>query len=110
MDKRSSGKEGFKVRISNVNDEFDAVQEAENFKWADVVVYHFPVWWFQVPNRLKFYIDEVFTAGHKNGIYESDGRSRANPKINYGTGGLMHGKILCNFQLECTRYSIYYGG
>lgn len=65
MDKRSSGKEGFKVRISNVNDEFDAVQEAENFKWADVVVYHFPVWWFQVPNRLKFYIDEVFTAGHK---------------------------------------------
>ncbi|WP_072052643.1 NAD(P)H-dependent oxidoreductase, partial [Elizabethkingia anophelis] len=85
-------KEGFKVRISNVNDEFDAVQEAENFKWADVVVYHFPVWWFQVPNRLKFYIDEVFTAGHKNGIYESDGRSRTNPKINYGTGGLMHGK------------------
>lgn len=85
-------KEGFKVRVSNVNDEFDPVQEAENFKWADAIVYHFPVWWFQVPNRLKFYIDEVFTAGHKNGIYESDGRSRKNPEINYGTGGLMHGK------------------
>ena len=84
--------ENFEIRISNVNDDFDAMKEAENFKWADVVVYHFPVWWFQVPNRLKFYIDEVFTAGHNNGIYKSDGRSRVNPAINYGTGGLMHGK------------------
>jgi len=84
--------QNFEIRITNVNDEFDAAQEAENFKWADIVVYHFPVWWFQVPNRLKFYIDEVFTAGHNNGIYKSDGRSRVNPAINYGTGGLMHGK------------------
>lgn len=82
----------FEVRVSNVNDDFDAAQEAENFKWADIVVYHFPVWWFQVPNRLKFYIDEVFTAGHNNGIYKSDGRSRVDPAINYGTGGLMQGK------------------
>lgn len=82
----------FEIRISNVNDDFDAFEEAENFKWADLVVYHFPIWWFQVPNRLKFYIDEVFTAGHNNGIYKNDGRSRVNPEINYGTGGLMHGK------------------
>ena len=85
-------KEKFEIRISNVNDDFDAFEEAENFKWADLVVYHFPIWWFQVPNRLKFYIDEVFTAGHNNGIYKNDGRSRVNPAINYGTGGLMHGK------------------
>lgn len=80
------------IRITNINDNFDPAEEAENFKWADVVIYHFPIWWFQVPNRLKFYIDEVFTAGHNNGIYKSDGRSRVNPAINYGTGGLMHGK------------------
>ena len=82
----------FNFRITNINDDFDPFQEAENFKWADLVIYHFPIWWFQVPNRLKLYIDAVFTAGHNNGIYKNDGRSRVNPEINYGTGGLMLGK------------------
>ena len=90
--KETLKEQGFEVRITNINDDFDAMEEAENFKWADVVVYHFPVWWFQVPNRLKFYIDEVFTAGHNNGIYKSDGRSRVNPAINYGTGGMLGGR------------------
>lgn len=85
-------REQIEYRVSNTNDEFDAMAEVENFKWADVVIYHTPVWWFQVPNRLKKYIDDVFTAGHQNGMYASDGRSRKNPAINYGTGGLMQGK------------------
>ncbi len=83
---------GFAFRVTDINDVFDPVAEVENFKWADIIIYHTPMWWFQVPNRLKLYIDEVFTAGHQNGIYESDGRSRNHPDINYGTGGLMQGK------------------
>lgn len=79
-------------RVTNINDAFDAMQEVENFKWADMVIYHTPIWWFQVPNLFKKYIDEVFTAGHQNGIYASDGRSRKTPEVNYGTGGLMKGK------------------
>lgn len=82
----------FEVRVTDINDPFDPAAEVENFKWADVIIYHTPIWWFQVPNLLKKYIDEVFTAGHQNGIYANDGRSRSNPEINYGTGGLMHGK------------------
>ncbi len=83
---------GFNVRVTNINADYDANIEVEKFKWADIIIYHTPIWWFQVPNRLKKYIDEVFTAGHNNGIYASDGRSRSNPDINYGTGGLMQGK------------------
>ena len=34
----------------------------------------------------------VFTEGHNKGIYKSDGRSSKNPAINYGTGGMLHGR------------------
>lgn len=34
----------------------------------------------------------VFTEGHAKGIYKSDGRASVNPTINYGTGGMLHGK------------------
>lgn len=83
---------GFAYRVTNINDAFDPMAEVENFKWADVIIYHTPIWWFQLPNGMKRYIDEVFTAGHDNGIYRNDGRSRKNPDVNYGTGGLMLGK------------------
>lgn len=83
---------GFAYRVTNINDAFDPLAEVENFKWADVIIYHTPIWWFQLPNGMKRYIDEVFTAGHDNSIYRNDGRSRKNPDVNYGTGGLMQGK------------------
>ena len=83
---------GFAYRVTNINDAFDPLAEVKNFKWADVIIYHTPIWWFQLPNGMKRYIDEVFTAGHDNGIYRNDGRSRKNPDVNYGTGGLMQGK------------------
>ena len=89
----------FEVRVTDINDEFVPEDEVENFKWADLIIYNTPIWWFQIPNRLKKYIDEVFTAGHQNGIYSSDGRSSKNPSINYGTGGLMHGK---NYMVNTT--------
>jgi NADPH dehydrogenase (quinone) len=84
--------ENFAVKSTQVGDDYDAKEEVEKFKWADIVIYHTPIWWFQIPFGFKKYIDEVFTEGHQNGIYKSDGRSRTNSDINYGTGGLMHGK------------------
>ncbi|SES24794.1 NAD(P)H-dependent oxidoreductase [Pedobacter rhizosphaerae] len=84
--------DGFEVKTTNINDKYDPKEEVAKYVWADVVIYHTPVWWFQVPHGFKKYIDVVFTEGHQNGIYLSDGRSSANPKINYGTGGMLHGK------------------
>ncbi|WP_340139876.1 NAD(P)H-dependent oxidoreductase [Christiangramia portivictoriae] len=71
---------------------YDVEREVQNFKWADIIIYHTPIWWFQLPFKFKEYIDKVFTAGHQKGIYRSDGRSSKNPSVNYGTGGSLHGK------------------
>ncbi|WP_184545153.1 NAD(P)H-dependent oxidoreductase [Mucilaginibacter sp. FT3.2] len=87
-----AGKDEFEIHSTDINNAYDPKQEAENYKWADVIIYHTPIWWFQLPNGFKKYIDDVFTAGYNNGIYRSDGRTAENPTINYGTGGLMHGK------------------
>lgn len=83
---------GFEVRVTDINDDYNVEAQVENYKWADVVIYHTPIWWFQVPHEFKKFIDVVFTAGHQKGIYTSDGRSSANPAINYGTGGMLQGK------------------
>ncbi|EHQ29966.1 NAD(P)H-dependent oxidoreductase [Mucilaginibacter paludis] len=83
---------GFQLRSTDINEAYSPAQEVENFVWADVIIYHTPIWWFQLPHGFKKYIDVVFTEGHQKGIYHSDGRSSANPAINYGTGGMLHGK------------------
>ena len=82
----------FQIKTTNINNPIDLQEEVDKFVWADLVIYHTPVWWFQIPNGFKKYIDDVFTAGHQNGIYKNDGRTRTNPDINYGTGGLLHGR------------------
>ena len=84
--------EGFEVKLTNVSEDYDPAEEVAKFVWADVVIYHTPIWWFQLPHDFKKYIDVVFTVGHAKGIYNSDGRSSKNPAINYGTGGTMHGR------------------
>ena len=85
-------REGYALKTTQVGSDYDPKEEVEKYKWADIIIYHTPIWWFQIPFGFKEYIDTVFTEGHQNGIYISDGRSRTNPDINYGTGGLLHGK------------------
>lgn len=87
-----NNKEDFEVKSTDINEEYDPAKEVEKFVWADVVIYHTPIWWFQLPYGFKKYIDVVFSEGHEKGIYKSDGRSSKNPAINYGTGGMLHGK------------------
>jgi modulator of drug activity B len=82
----------FEVKTTNINDDYNPVTEVANFVWADVIIYHTPIWWFQLPHGFKKYIDVVFTEGHAKGIYKSDGRSSENPAVNYGTGGMLQGK------------------
>ncbi|MGA4850137.1 NAD(P)H-dependent oxidoreductase [Streptomyces sp. G5(2025)] len=45
----------------------DVAAEQENVRWADAVVFQFPLWWFSAPAILKGWIDRVFTAGFAYG-------------------------------------------
>ena len=82
----------FEVKTTNINESYDPKEEVAKYVWADVVIYHTPIWWFQLPHGFKQYIDVVFEEGHKTGIYISDGRKADNPTRNYGTGGMLHGR------------------
>lgn len=79
------------VRTTIISNGYTPEEEVQKIVWADTVIYHTPIWWFQLPHGFKKYIDEVFTAGHQRGMYHSDGRSSKNPDINYGTAGMLHG-------------------
>ncbi|MCV2484726.1 NAD(P)H-dependent oxidoreductase [Flavobacterium sp. SH_e] len=80
---------GFELITTDLSETYQTDKELEKFIWADVVIYHFPIWWMYIPFQLKEYLDKVLTAGHRRGMYYSDGRKADNPERNYGTGGLM---------------------
>lgn len=83
---------GYEVKVTHVSEGYIIKEEVDKFVWADLVFYHTPIWWFSVPFDFKRYIDEVFTEGIGNGMLKNDGRRSANPKMNYGRGGLLDGR------------------
>ncbi len=86
---------GYQVKVTHIDKPYKLEDEVSKYVWADLIIYHTPVWWFHLPYKFKEYIDHVFEAGHENGIYKNDGRSRSrNPKLHYGTGGSLSGKYM----------------
>ncbi len=45
----------------------DILAEQEKLKWADLVIFQFPLWWRGLPGILKGYFDRVFTYGFAYG-------------------------------------------
>lgn len=41
----------------------DIAVEQEQIKWADVIIFVYPVWWTGLPAMLKGYVDRVFSYG-----------------------------------------------
>ncbi|MDI9313611.1 MAG: NAD(P)H-dependent oxidoreductase, partial [Hydrotalea sp.] len=41
----------------------DIIAEFEKMQWADLVIYHFPLYWFSMPAILKGWFDRVFLSG-----------------------------------------------
>lgn len=95
-------KNGFDVKESIVESDYDIKEEVEKFVWADYIVLQHPVYWMGVPWITKKYIDQVFSAGDHNGLYINDGRSRSDVSKRYGSGGLMKGtKYMISLTYNC---------
>lgn len=95
-------KNGFNVKHSIVESDYDIKEEVEKFVWADYILLQYPVYWMGVPWITKKYIDEVFSAGDHNGLYINDGRSRSDTTKRYGSVGLMHGtKYMISLTYNC---------
>ncbi|MGB5868050.1 MAG: NAD(P)H-dependent oxidoreductase [Arcobacteraceae bacterium] len=79
----------FEVKYTEIEKGYNKEEEVEKFKWADYILFQYPVYWMGVPWITKKYIDETFTQGVH---YASDGRSRDDASKLYGSGGLMQDK------------------
>ena len=72
---------------------YDPAQEVQKHVEADLVILQTPVNWFSAPWIYKKYVDEVFNFGLANkALLDGDGRTREDPRRQYGTGGKMQGE------------------
>ncbi|RYA23057.1 flavodoxin [Malaciobacter halophilus] len=82
----------FEVKHSIVESDYNIKEELEKFKWADYILFQYPVYWMGVPWLTKKYMDEMFSGGNKTVTFINDGRSRSDSSKKYGSGGLMTDK------------------
>ncbi len=68
------------IQLSSV-ESYDVIDERNKFFWADLIIFQFPIYWFNVPGKLKLYLDDVFEYGQFYSFADK-----------YGKGGLMKGK------------------
>lgn len=82
---------GHEVTETIVEQGYDPEIEADKFIASDVIIFHFPIWWFGQPWTVKKYIDEVYTVPFK--FYQPGTRNPSNPNPNiYGKNGFLQNK------------------
>ncbi len=72
----------------------DIKDEVEKIKWADMLIFQFPVWWTSFPAILKGWIDRVFLPGVVHNLAEG--------KL-YDTGLLKGKKAMLSFTTGATK-------
>jgi len=48
----------------------DIADEQEKLRWADTVIFQFPLWWFSMPAIMKGWFDRVYANGFAYGVGE----------------------------------------
>ncbi|MBU2712576.1 NAD(P)H-dependent oxidoreductase [Zooshikella harenae] len=70
------------VRVTHAASHYDIKEEQEKIIWADIIIFQFPVYWFNVPSSLKKFFDNVYEYGLFFG-----------PSEHYGEGGYLTDKF-----------------
>ncbi|WBM74129.1 NAD(P)H-dependent oxidoreductase [Saprospira grandis] len=78
---------GYQLKFSKTAEQYEVEEEIEKHLWADIVFLQSPINWMGMPWSFKKYMDDVYTAGMMGKLCNNDGRTAAEPKKNYGTGG-----------------------
>lgn len=92
----------------------DIRREQEKLKWADFVLFQFPLYWFSLPAVLKGWVDRVFTAGftYGEGQWYSNGKLKGKKAmLSLTTGGTdkMFSEAGINGSIDTILYPINHG-
>lgn len=71
----------------------DIAAELEKIKWADLVIFNFPIYWYSMPAIMKGWIDRVFVSGYCYGgtrIYDRGGLRGKKAMLAFSLGGQAH--------------------
>lgn len=63
----------------------DIAAEQEKLRWADTVIFQFPLWWFSMPAIMKGWFDRVYANGFAYGVGEHNEQHWGD---RYGEGNL----------------------
>jgi NAD(P)H dehydrogenase (quinone) len=63
----------------------DIAREQDKLRWADAVIFQFPLWWFSMPAILKGWVERVYAYGFAYGVGE---HSDTHWGDRYGEGSL----------------------
>lgn len=69
----------------------DIAAEQVKLRWADTVIFQFPLWWYSMPAILKGWVDRVFTHSFAYGVGE---HSETRYGDRYGEGNLVGRRAL----------------
>lgn len=71
----------------------DIAAEVEKVKWADLIIFNFPIYWYSMPAIMKGWIDRVFISGLCYGgkrIYDRGGLNGKSAMLAFSLGGQPH--------------------
>ncbi len=71
----------------------DIEAEIEKVKWADLIIFNFPIYWYSMPAIMKGWIDRVFISGFCYGgkrIYDRGGLKGKSAMLAFSLGGQPH--------------------